>query len=125
MTVREEAWGLVVSWDIDPPPEDDEVCSYLMLQRKSQFDEQDRQFRHDDVYIECCGQGWSWYGHISRFELHRESVQVTFDSEAADRMQDDGRVRVDFTVDEPTFRQLQSALRRVFDGFEYYADVVG
>ena len=125
VTVREEAWGLVVAWGIDPPPANEEVCSYLMLQRANQVDEQDRLLGFNDVYIECCGQGWSWYGHISRFELYREKVMVTFDEEAAARMRDDGNVRVDFQVDEPTFRQLQSALRRVFDGFEYYSDLVG
>ena len=124
VTVREEAWGLVVSWGIDPPPEDEDVCSYLMLQRKTPFDEQDRHLGHDNVYIECCGQGWSWYGHITRFELHRDSVRVIFAPEAAARMRDDGRVRVDFTVDDPTFRGLQVALGRVFDGFGYYADMV-
>ena len=57
VTVTREDWGDLVLLSAD---EDSE--QYLMLQAADSDDDQDVRFGMDDIYIETCGQGWSWYG---------------------------------------------------------------
>jgi len=93
---------------------------YLSLQRKQEFTVVDRISGRDNVYVECCGQGWSWYGHILYFELQRSRVRVELNSQAAQEMQSDGRIEITFDLGAERYGELQSALDRVFDGFGYY-----
>jgi hypothetical protein len=109
----------LIVWSVD---EDLSAERYLMLQRKSEFSEQDVRLGMADVYIECCGQGWSWYGHIVSFELSPDKVRVQLDSEAAKRMRDDGHIEVTFTANAVRFTELQTALKQVFDGYSYYKE---
>jgi hypothetical protein len=61
-----EDWGHLVIWSLD---DNLEAEQYLMLQAKDEHTEQDVRLGMNDVYVECCGQGWSWYGHIERFHV--------------------------------------------------------
>ena len=105
-------------------PTIDEDDYYLMLQNKKPYTKQDIKLGMNKPYIEYCGQGWSWYGHIDSFELLRNRVRIKMDKEAADRMENDGLIEVDFALDENQFSQLQLALRRTFDECEFYIEQV-
>jgi hypothetical protein len=103
------------------PSSEEEDC-YLMLQHSEKHSEEDIRFGMNQPYIEYCGQGWSWYGHILEFSLHRNSVRVQMDAEAAREMQNDGRIEVTFNLSNGEFQQLRSALRETFTGYAYYQD---
>lgn len=119
--VTEENEVLVIALGTSCTEEDD---YYLLLQHKDEHTEQDTRFGMDKPYIEYCGQGWSWYGHIERFELYRDRVVVSMDSSAAAQMRNDGIIEVSFSLPDPEFSQLQSALERTFQGVSYYANRV-
>jgi hypothetical protein len=57
-----------------PSTEEDDF--YLMLQHKDEYSAQDIKLGMNLPYIEYCGQGWSWYGHIQNFSLKRNCVKV-------------------------------------------------
>jgi hypothetical protein len=95
---------------------------YLMLQHQYAHDEQDRRLGFDKPYIEYCGQGWSWYGHIISFRLRRDCVKVLMDQMAASRMGNDGNIEVTFNLSDEQFETLRTALRTTFAGQTYYAD---
>ena len=103
-------------------PSTDEEDFYLMLQHKHLYDEQDRQFGMDKPYIEYCGQGWSWYGHIVSFRLSSKRLQVRMDQEAASHMGNDGQIEVTFELPDAQFSALRAALRTTFTGCAYFAD---
>ena len=81
VAVTRENWGdlVVLSADEDLVSE-----RYLMLQAKDRYDEQDVRLGMDDIYIETCGQGWSWYGGIELFELTRNCVSRPIKSRGRD-----------------------------------------
>jgi len=111
--------GVLVTGLGAPSTEDRDF--YLTLQHKDKHSESDASFGWDKPYIEYCGQGWSWYGHIESFELFRDHVVVQMDSEAAARMQDDGHIEVRFDLGEEEFSKLRRALERTFKGVSYFA----
>jgi Immunity protein 10 len=117
LSVSEGSGVLVIV--LSAPSTDDEDF-YLMLQRKDTDTEQDRAFGTDKPYLEYCGQGWSWYGHIEGFELMRDRVFVRMDAVAASRMQNDGSLEVGFQFDEAQFERLRVALERTFRDAAYY-----
>ena len=117
LDISKKDWGWKVVWGA---PEDVAAERYLMLQRAGRFTEQDVQFGRADIYIECCGQGWSWFGHIVSFELLRDRVRVQLDATAASEMHNDGHVEVSFTLSDARFAELQRALTQIFDGYSYY-----
>ena len=106
-------------WSVD---EDLEAERYLALQRADTVSDEKRRWGMDGVYVECCGQGWSWYDHIVSFELARDRVRAQLDSEAADRMRDDGRIEATFSLSDDCFVQLRQALRDIFRERDYYMD---
>jgi len=63
-TVTEEHGVLVTTLGAPSSDEDD---YYLTLQHKAVHDDKDSKFGTDKPYIQFCGQGWSWYGHILSF----------------------------------------------------------
>jgi len=115
--VSRKDWGWLIAWSVD---EDLAAERYLVLQRADEPTEQDIRMGMEGVYIECCGQGWSWYGHIVSFELCRNRVLAQLDSEAAQRMRDDGRIEATFKLSDERFAELRSALNQVFHGYGYY-----
>ena len=117
--VSKKDWGWLVCWSAD---EDLSAGLYLTLQRSEEFRQQDISFGWDKVYIECCGQGLSWYGHIISFELLRDRVRVQLDAEAAQRMHDDGRIEATFDLSDERFTELRSALIHMFHGYDYYKE---
>jgi hypothetical protein len=117
----EESWGIRVFLSVD-----DTLAAerYLLTQRKHTFTDEDVRFGMNDVYIETCGQGWSWYGHIESFELFDNRVRVQLDPEAARHIGDDGVVEVSFDLTDEKRSALRVALRRTFAGRACYADRV-
>ena len=118
VTITREEWGDLIFWGA-------EEDLYLMLQAADEYDEQDIRLGMDDIYIETCGQGWSWYGNIELFELTRDRVFVQLSPEAATRMGDDGKVEVTFTLDETWYGGLRKILQKIFEGKDYYRDRTG
>ena len=121
LDISEEDWGTRIVLSVG---ESFEAERYVMTQRKDTFSEQDVRFGMDDVYIETCGQGWSWYGHIDSFELFGNRIRVQLDREAADRMGDDGVIDVSFDFPDDKRAALRAALRRTFAGRTCYAERV-
>ena len=121
LEIAEEEWGTRIMLSADATLEAER---YLMTQRKHTFSDQDVRFAMDDVYIETCGQGWSWYGHIDSLELFQERVRVQLDATAAERMGDDGVIEVTLDLTEDERGALRAALRKTFAGRPYYADRV-
>lgn len=119
VAVTREDWGdlVVLSADEDLVSE-----QYLMLQAKDRYDDQDVRLGMDDIYIETCGQGWSWYGNIEFFELTRNCVSVQLSHEAATRMGNDGKMEATFSLDETAYAHLRKTLQKIFDGEDYYRD---
>lgn len=115
VSVTREEWGDLIFWGA-------EEDLYLMLQAADEYDEQDIRLGMDDIYIETCGQGWSWYGNIELFELSRDRVFVQLSPEAATRMGDDGKVEATFEVDEAEYERLRKTLKKIFEEKEYYRD---
>ncbi|MDY6948312.1 MAG: Imm10 family immunity protein [Pseudomonadota bacterium] len=110
--VSKEEWGHLIAWGAEKNPEE----NYLMLQAADEYSEDDVRLGMNDIYVECCGQGWSWYGHIQSFRLSRHSVDVKLDAAAADHMGNDGRIHVQFSVDDAAYGNLQLVLRHIFNG---------
>lgn len=119
VAVTREDWGDLVVLSAD---EDLAAERYLMLQAKDSYDEQDVQFGMDKIYVETCGQGWSWYGNIESFELARGRVLVQLSREAAARMDDDGKVEATFSLDDTRYESLRKTLQRLFQGENYYRE---
>lgn len=95
---------------------------YLMLQHKEPYTKQDIKLGMDKPYIEYRGQGWSWYGHILKFELHRDRVRVQMDEEAARHMDNDGAIEVTFSLSDSQFAELRAACQQTFRGCSYFTD---
>jgi len=119
LDIADEDWGLRIVLSVD-----DTLAAerYLTTQRKHAFTDEDVRLGMDDVYIETCGQGWSWYGHIDAFELFPDRVRVRLDAEAARRMEGDGVIEVDLDLTAERHAALRAALRRTFAGRACYAD---
>ncbi len=114
-----EGWGTRVVFSVDETYEGER---YLMLQRKHSYSEQDERFGTDDVYIETCGQGWSWYGHIKSFQFFPDRIFVQLDAEAAARMRDTGAIEATFDLPAEKCAELRAAIRQVFTGRAYYSE---
>ena len=119
VSVTREHWGTLVIWSAD---EDLASERYLMLQAADEYNEQDVRFGMDDIYIETCGQGWSWYGNIEHFELTRNRVLVQLSQEAATHMSDDGKIEATFFVGAGVYERLRKTLQKIFEGKDYYRD---
>ena len=103
-----------------PSTEDEDF--YLMLQHKLNYDAQDVKLGMNRPYVEFCGQGWSWYGHIISFSLRRDRVNIQMDQEAAEHMRNDGNLEVTFSADPDEFNSLRAAIERTFQGQSYFRD---
>lgn len=112
--------GLLIVTLGAPSTEDEDF--YLMLQHQDEYDEQDIELGMDQPYIEYCGQGWSWYGHILSFDLHRDHVAVKMDAQAAREMDNDGLIEVRFDLADAQFHALRLALQRTFAGRSCFHD---
>jgi Immunity protein 10 len=118
-SVTEEHGVLVAAQGAESSEDDD---FYLMLQHKDHYTEQDATVGMNQPYIEYCGQGWSWYGHIESFQLHRDRVKVQLDREAASHMRNDGLIVVEFKLGDDKFNQLRQALKRTFRDHKYFTE---
>jgi hypothetical protein len=116
--VSKEERGHLIAWGAGKNPEE----HYLMLQAAREYSEEDERLGMDDIYVECCGQCWSWYGHIQSFRLSRHAVDVELDAEAADHMRNDGRIHVQFSIDDVAYGNLQAALRHIFNGRTWFTE---
>jgi len=95
---------------------------YLMLQHKDKYSAQDVKLGMHLPYIEFLDQGWSWYGHILEFTLGRSNLTVELDGEAAQRMENDGKIEVAFNLSQAQFQELRSALQETFKGYAYFQE---
>ena len=116
-SATQEPWGYRTVLAA-PSSKDDDF--YLMLQRPYEFSEDAIRWDQAEPYIEFCGQGWSWYGHIERFQLGRDKITIQMDEIAASEMRSDGKIEVTFSLDDNAFDVLQTALARTFAGFPYF-----
>jgi len=118
LSISEKDWGLLTVLSA-PSTEDEDF--YLMFQSANAYDEQDIRLGMDKPYIEYCGQGWSWYGHMLRVELLADKICIQMDSEAAAEMEGDGEIVVSFEFPAPSRTELRTALDRTFSGLSMYS----
>lgn len=119
VAVTREDWGYLVVLSVD---EDLASERYLTLQAKDRYDDQDVRLGMDNIYIETCGQGWSWYGNIELFELTRKGVFVQLSREAATRMGNDGKIEATYSLDDTAYAYLRETLQKIFDREDYFRD---
>lgn len=112
--------GLLIVTLGAPSTEDEDA--YLMLQHQDEYDEQDVELCMDLPCTEYCGQGWSWYGHILSFALHRDHVRVQMDAQAAQEMDNEGLLEVRFDLADAQLHALRLALQRTFAGRTCFHD---
>ena len=112
-------WGYFVVFSADA---DFAAELYLRLQAMDRYDDEQVRFGMDDIHVETCGQGWSWYGNMESFELTRNRVSVQLSREAAAHMDNDGRVEATFSLDDTAYAHLRDSLRRIFHGRDYYRE---
>jgi hypothetical protein len=114
----QEDWLWCAVWGAEESIAEDH---YLMLQR-AELAQKDRDmgFEDEGVYIECCGQGWSWNEHIVSFELLRDRVRVVLDAKAQAEMHNDGLIEVTFDLDDESFSAWSNGLAHIFLGKNYY-----
>jgi immunity protein 10 of polymorphic toxin system len=114
-----QEWGWQIVWSVD-----DTLAAqrYLIVQRADKPTEQDIRLGMAGVYVECCGQARSWFGHIDSFELCRDRIFMQLDAVAAREMRDDGRIDATFKLSDERFTNLRSALSQVFHGYGYYTE---
>lgn len=117
LSITEESGVLVIGFGAPSTEEED---FYLMLQHKDEYDEQDVEFGMNEPYIEYCGQGWSWYGHMDRFTLMRDRVEIQMNHAAASHMGNDGHIEVGFSLSDQEFDRLSVALQRTFNGQAFF-----
>jgi len=119
VSVSRDDGVLIVALGAPSTEQDDH---YLMLQRNDRETEEEARLGMNMPYVEFCGQGWSWYGHILQALLERNAITIHMNSNAAQRMRNDGVVHVTFSLNEEQFSRVKSALREVFRGEGYYAE---
>ncbi len=119
-SATEETWGYLTVLGGQSTEEED---FYLMLQRPYSYSKDAVRWGQDKPYIEFCGQGQSWYGHIESFRLLRDRVLVKMDEAAASEMRNDGNIEVTFDLDDNRFAELKRALAKTFAGLHYFETV--
>ena len=119
VAVTREDWGHLVILNAGENLESEQ---YLMLQAKDVYTDRDVRFGMDDIYIETCGQGWSWYGNIEVFELSGNRISVQLSPAAATHMRNDGKIEVTFSLDEDAYSHLRQTLGKIFYGKDYYRE---
>ena len=100
-----------------------EAERYLMFQGDDAPSADQIRLGMTDVYIETCGQGWSWYGHIESVNLSRTGILVQLDAQAAGELRDTGLIEVTFDLSPSHFNVLRAALRKVLKDRKYYNEV--
>jgi hypothetical protein len=101
-------------------PSTEEHDFYLTLQHKSEHSLEDVRLGMEKPYIEYCGQGWSWYGHIESFMLFRDRISIQMDATDAAHMRNDGNLEVCFKLNDDDFSELRRALERTFHNVSYF-----
>lgn len=114
--VSKESWGSIVTFAESKNTDD----QYLMFQAKDEYDKQDIKLGMNDIYIECCGQGWSWYGHIVSIVLTPKTITVQLDNEAADEMSNNGLIQINLLIEQSEISKLKSEFSNIFSGKSYY-----
>lgn len=114
--VSKESWGSIVTFAESKNTDD----QYLMFQAKDEYDKQDIKLGMNDIYIECCGQGWSWYGHIVSIVLTPKTITVQLDNEAADEMSNNGLIQINLLIEQSEISKLKSEFSNIFSGKCYY-----
>jgi len=87
---------------------------YLLLQRAFSHDDQDVELGQDTYHVELCSQEQSGYGGISRFELHRDRIELDFLPEVSAELPDITGVTATFAIAEQEFSSLEHSLRAIF-----------
>ncbi|WP_406805786.1 Imm10 family immunity protein [Burkholderia semiarida] len=60
----------------------DEPQDYVILQRGTEFDEQDRKLGQDTYYVEVCADGVAGYGGVKSVSLHAGTLNIELEDGA-------------------------------------------
>lgn len=96
--------------------------SYVMLQRATSFDDEDRRLRMDDIYTERDDQRWSGYGGIASCTLQSGLLRIEFNDLGVRQMGGLRITEVSFDIASDQFELLRVGLRRCFEGSEKLID---
>ena len=117
VSAAEDQWIYKAIWREGGDGDDEK---YLMLQRLKHPTLTERIFGFTKVYIEVCGQGWSWYGQINRFVLSDMTVRVELSRCAAREMVDDGIVEITYRLEPEKRTEWLAIIYRIFDGSKFF-----
>lgn len=59
-----------------------EPQDYVILQRGTEFDEQDRKLGQDTYYVEVCADGVAGYGGVKSVSLHADTLKIELEDGA-------------------------------------------
>ncbi|EGK14144.1 hypothetical protein HMPREF9374_0403 [Desmospora sp. 8437] len=92
---------------------DDEFNSkeYVLLQKSLVSEEQDRL---DQVHITFNDPSRSAYGEIVKFVLKNDSVIIWIDSDTADMLETDEKIKIVFPVKKHDLGKVENYLRQIF-----------
>ncbi|SMO52695.1 Imm10 family immunity protein [Melghirimyces algeriensis] len=88
---------------------------YVLLQRSIVYDDQDKILGLDKVYIECNDQSHSVYGGIVRFVLSNGIAEIWIDSNAANMLGTDEKIKIVFPVNYNDLADVEELLREIFN----------
>ncbi len=98
--------------------EDPDEPTFLSLQRPIEFED-------SNYYFEINDQSYSRYGGLELVEFSRNQITVILEQssvEKFDGIEDFRKIQVDFEINDAVFADIQSTIRRIFEGHDIYQE---
>ncbi|HEX4965402.1 MAG TPA: Imm10 family immunity protein [Thermoanaerobaculia bacterium] len=89
---------------------------YVLLQRSTDFSDEDRAFGEDNVHITIDDQSRSQYGGIRSIEIAPGLARIRLEKDSARFLNTDKEIVIRFSVSEPDLAALVSCLRALLSG---------
>ncbi len=91
-----------------------ETNDYVLFQKSSVSNEQDKKLGFDKVHITYCNQVHSTYGDILKFVLKNGLAEITFDSRTASELSIDEQLEIVFPPNDAKLAEVKHYLAQMF-----------